>query len=49
MTIREAAIAGTSEVAGAVIASTLTTIVVFLPVSIYMALLENCLKIRPGR
>ena len=32
MTIREAAIAGTSEVAGAVIASTLTTIVVFLPI-----------------
>ena len=32
MTIREAAIAGTSEVAGADIASTLTTIVVFLPI-----------------
>ena len=32
MTIREAAITGTSEVAGAVIASTLTTIVVFLPI-----------------
>lgn len=32
MTIREAAIVGTSEVAGAVIASTLTTIVVFLPI-----------------
>lgn len=30
--IREAAITGTSEVAGAVIASTLTTIVVFLPI-----------------
>ena len=32
MTVREAAITGTSEVAGAVIASTLTTIVVFLPI-----------------
>ena len=32
LTIREAAITGTSEVAGAVIASTLTTIVVFLPI-----------------
>lgn len=32
MSAREAAIAGTSEVAGAVIASTLTTIVVFLPI-----------------
>ena len=32
MTIREAAITGTSEVGGAVIASTLTTIVVFLPI-----------------
>lgn len=32
MTVREAAITGTSEVAGAVMASTLTTIVVFLPI-----------------
>ena len=32
LSIREAAIRGTSEVAGAVIASTLTTIVVFLPI-----------------
>lgn len=32
LSIREAAITGTSEVAGAVIASTLTTIVVFLPI-----------------
>ena len=32
MGVKEAAIAGTSEVAGAVIASTLTTIVVFLPI-----------------
>lgn len=32
LSIREAAIKGTSEVAGAVIASTLTTIVVFLPI-----------------
>ncbi len=32
MAVREAAITGTSEVAGAVIASTLTTIVVFLPI-----------------
>ncbi|NDV64515.1 efflux RND transporter permease subunit [Bacteroides sp. 224] len=32
MSIKEAAITGTSEVAGAVIASTLTTIVVFLPI-----------------
>lgn len=32
LTVREAAIRGTSEVAGAVIASTLTTIVVFLPI-----------------
>lgn len=32
MSVKEAAITGTSEVAGAVIASTLTTIVVFLPI-----------------
>lgn len=32
LTAKEAAISGTSEVAGAVIASTLTTIVVFLPI-----------------
>lgn len=32
LSIREASITGTSEVAGAVIASTLTTIVVFLPI-----------------
>lgn len=32
LSVREAAIKGTSEVAGAVIASTLTTIVVFLPI-----------------
>ena len=32
LTVREAAITGTSEVGGAVIASTLTTIVVFLPI-----------------
>ncbi|MBP3518281.1 MAG: efflux RND transporter permease subunit [Parabacteroides sp.] len=32
MAVREAAITGTSEVAGAVMASTLTTIVVFLPI-----------------
>lgn len=32
LSIKEAAITGTSEVAGAVIASTLTTIVVFLPI-----------------
>lgn len=32
LTVRQAAITGTSEVAGAVIASTLTTIVVFLPI-----------------
>lgn len=32
MSVREAAITGTSEVAGAVIASTLTTVVVFLPI-----------------
>lgn len=32
LSVREAAITGTSEVAGAVIASTLTTIVVFLPI-----------------
>lgn len=32
LSVREAAIKGTSEVAGAVIASTLTTVVVFLPI-----------------
>ena len=32
MSVKEAAITGTSEVAGAVIASTLTTVVVFLPI-----------------
>jgi HAE1 family hydrophobic/amphiphilic exporter-1 len=32
MTVREAAISGTAEVGGAIIASTLTTIVVFLPI-----------------
>lgn len=32
MAVREAAITGTSEVAGAVMASTLTTVVVFLPI-----------------
>jgi len=32
MTVREAAINGTAEVGGAIVASTLTTIVVFLPI-----------------
>ena len=49
MTIREAAITGTSEVAGAVIASTLTTIVVFCRLSICMVPPENCLRTRLGR
>lgn len=49
VSVKEAVVTGTAEVANAVIASTLTTIVVFLPLFIFMELRVNCLKIRLGQ
>lgn len=49
LSIKEAAINGTAEVANAVIASTLTTIVVFLPIVYLHGASGELFKIRHGR
>lgn len=49
LSVKEAAVKGTSEVSGAITSSTLTTIVVFCRSYIFRGQRENCLKSRPGR
>ena len=48
MSLKEAVIRGTGQVGGAITASTITTIVVFLPIVYLHGLQEKCSRIRHG-